>query len=62
MTCSQLRRQLCAIAGYLRSQTPAPKSSAEFRRAFKTYAASHDLKLNKLLALSFEAYREQNRD
>ena len=26
--------------------------SAEFRREFKTYAAAHDLKLNKLLALS----------
>ena len=25
--------------------------SAEFRREFKTYAAAHDLKLNKLLAL-----------
>ena len=33
--------------------------SAEFRREFKTYAAAHDLKLNKLLALSFQAYRQQ---
>ena len=33
--------------------------SAEFRRAFKTYAAEHDLKLNKLLMLSFENYRKQ---
>jgi hypothetical protein len=33
--------------------------SAEFRREFKTYAAAHDLKLNKLLALSFQVYRQQ---
>jgi len=32
---------------------------ADFRRAFKTYAARHDLKLNELLRLSFEAYRRQ---
>jgi hypothetical protein len=31
--------------------------SAEFRREFKTYAAAHDLKLNELLRLAFEAYR-----
>ena len=36
--------------------------SAEFRREFKTYAAAHDLKLNKLLALSFQAYRRQHDD
>ena len=36
--------------------------SAEFRREFKTYAAAHDLKLNKLLALSFQAYRQQRGD
>ncbi len=36
--------------------------SAEFRREFKTYAAAHDLKLNKLLALSFQNYRKQNGD
>jgi hypothetical protein len=36
--------------------------SAEFRREFKTYAAAHDLKLNKLLALSFQAYRKQHGD
>ncbi len=36
--------------------------SAEFRREFKTYAAAHDLKLNKLLALSFQTYRKQNGD
>jgi hypothetical protein len=36
--------------------------SAEFRREFKTYAAAHDLKLNKLLALSFQTYRKQKGD
>ena len=36
--------------------------SADFRREFKTYAAAHDLKLNKLLALSFQAYRQQRGD
>jgi hypothetical protein len=35
---------------------------AAFRTAFKTYAASHDLKLNALLRLSFEAYRKQQGD
>jgi hypothetical protein len=35
---------------------------ASFRREFKTYAATHDLKLNELLRLSFEAYRQQKRD
>ncbi len=34
----------------------------EFRTGFKTYAASHDLKLNQLLKLSFEAYRKQQGD
>ena len=33
--------------------------SAAFRRDFKTYAATHDLKLNELLRLSFEAYQSQ---
>jgi hypothetical protein len=36
--------------------------SATFRREFKTYAARHDLKLNELLRLSFEAYRIQRGD
>lgn len=36
--------------------------SANFRREFKTYAAAHDLKLNKLLALSFQTYRTQHGD
>jgi hypothetical protein len=34
---------------------------ASFRREFRTYAATHDLKLNELLRLCFEAYRKQNR-
>jgi hypothetical protein len=33
-----------------------------FRREFRTYAATHDLKLNELLRLCFEAYRKQHRD
>ena len=36
--------------------------SASFKREFKTYAASHDLKLNELLRRCFEAYRKQQRD
>jgi hypothetical protein len=36
--------------------------SASFRREFRTYAATHDLKLNELLRLCFEAYRKQQRD
>ena len=36
--------------------------SGAFRREFKTYAARHDLKLNELLRLSFEAYRNQHGD
>jgi len=31
---------------------------ASFRREFKSYAASHDLKLSQLLPLSFAAYRK----
>jgi hypothetical protein len=30
-----------------------------FRREFKVFAASHGLKLNELLRLSFEAYRDR---
>jgi hypothetical protein len=41
---------------------PCDRVSAEFRREFKTYAAAHDLKLNKLLALSFQTYRQQRGD
>ena len=36
--------------------------SASFRRDFKTYAATHDMKLNELLRLCFDAYRKQRRD
>jgi hypothetical protein len=36
--------------------------SATFRREFRTYAATHDLKLNELLRLCFEAYRKQKGD
>jgi hypothetical protein len=35
---------------------------ASFRREFRTYAATHDLKLNELLRLCFEAYRRQKGD
>ena len=35
---------------------------ASFRREFRTYAAGHDLKLNELLRLCFEAYRRQKGD
>lgn len=38
------------------------KIPASFRRAFKTYAATHDMKLNELLQRSFEAYRKQQGD
>jgi hypothetical protein len=36
--------------------------SADFRREFKTYAAAHDLKLNRLLMMSFNAYRKAQGD
>ena len=36
--------------------------SATFRREFKTYAASHDLKLNELLVKCFVSYRKQQGD
>jgi hypothetical protein len=36
--------------------------SADFRRAFRTYAASHDMKQNALLMQCFEAYRQQQGD
>ena len=35
---------------------------ASFRREFRTYAATHDLKLNELLRLCFEAYRGRKGD
>ena len=36
--------------------------SAPFRREFKTYAATHDLKLNELLRRCFESYRKTQGD
>ena len=36
--------------------------TTSFRRAFKTYAASHDMKLNHLLRVAFDAYRKQEGD
>jgi hypothetical protein len=35
---------------------------SSFRRQFRTYAAAHDLKLNELLRLCFDAYRRQKGD
>ena len=35
--------------------------TAVFRREFRTYAAQHDLKLNELLRLCFDAYQKANR-
>jgi hypothetical protein len=35
---------------------------ATFRRAFKTYAAEHDMKLNELLRHCFEAYKSPKGD
>jgi len=35
---------------------------ASFRREFKTYAATHDKKLNELLRLCFDAYRKAQGD
>jgi hypothetical protein len=38
------------------------KVAVNFRREFKTYASTHDLKLNRLLELAFESYRKQRGD
>jgi hypothetical protein len=38
------------------------KVAGDFRREFKTYASTHDLKLNRLLELAFESYRKQRGD
>lgn len=35
---------------------------SSFRREFKTYAATHDLKLNELLRLCFISYRKTQQD
>ena len=58
------------IAPKQREQRPAQAAlkplnfriPTDFRRAFKTYAARHDLKLNELLLRCFEAYRAQQGD
>jgi len=34
--------------------------SSDFRRRFRIFAASHDLKLNELLMLAFNHYEEEN--
>lgn len=34
--------------------------SSDFRRRFRMFAASHDLKLNELLVLSFNQYEKEN--
>jgi hypothetical protein len=52
-----------ADAGKETGQDPLNfRVSATFRREFKTYAASHDLKLNELLVKSFESFRKQQGD
>jgi len=38
------------------------RSALCLRRAFKTYAACHDLKLNELLFRCFDGYRAQQGD
>jgi len=38
------------------------KVGVDFRREFKTYASTHDLKLNRLLELAFESYRKKHGD
>jgi hypothetical protein len=43
--------------GFLNFRVPA-----ELKREFKTYAASHDMKMNELLRRSFRAYRKQRGD
>jgi hypothetical protein len=62
-----------AAAVPLRAVPPAPKVGEgrealvplnfrigeTFRREFKTYAASHDLKLNELLRLCFDFYKSR---
>lgn len=35
--------------------------SADFKRRFRIFAASHDLKLNELLQLSFDEYEKLHR-
>ncbi|CAI3960751.1 unnamed protein product [Commensalibacter communis] len=35
--------------------------SSDFRRRFRMFAASHDLKLNELLVLAFDQYEKNNK-
>ncbi|CAI3959897.1 unnamed protein product [Commensalibacter communis] len=35
--------------------------SSDFRRRFRMFAASHDLKLNELLVLVFDQYEKNNK-
>jgi hypothetical protein len=35
--------------------------TADFRRRFRTFAATHDLKLNELLQLAFDDYEKRHR-
>ena len=56
-----------AIAAPAKDEETGPmplnfRVSADFRRAFKTFAAKNDLKLNALLRLSFDAYRKQHEE
>jgi hypothetical protein len=43
--------------GFLNFRVPT-----EFKREFKTYAASHEMKMNELLRRSFQAYRKERGD
>ncbi|MGI8569116.1 MAG: hypothetical protein ACR2KT_08645 [Methylocella sp.] len=58
-------RSAAAPAGEGRGSPLTPlnfRVSGDFRREFKTYAATHDLKLNELLKRAFEAFRKQHGD
>jgi hypothetical protein len=60
---STVRRAAAAPPAKEANLTPLNfRIPASFRREFRTYAATHDLKLNELLRLCFEAYRQQRRD
>lgn len=51
-----------AIQGDIGGQPLNFRVPEAFRRDFKVYAATHGLKLNELLRLSFEAYRRQGEE
>lgn len=44
------------------SQSLNFKVTDDFKREFKSYAASHGMKLNELLQRSYETYRKQQGD